>query len=195
MHPTKTTPARSSMPANGPAADAMTPYPFVPAQAGTQDGKFQTLRISRWVPACAAMSGILLLVLALGAPAFAAPKGVTIEQPWIRLIIKARPAAGYFTLRNNGDKPVELTGAQSSACGMVMLHQSKEENGVEKMLPVKSLTVQPHGTVSFAPGGYHLMCMKPQGSMAIGKSVPMTLKFAGGDSITAQFPVKGPGGK
>ena len=76
---------------------------------------------------------------------------------------------------------------------MVMLHQSKEENGVEKMLPVKRLTVQPHGTVSFSPGGYHLMCMQPQ--MAIGQSVPMTLKFSGGDTLTAQFPVKGPGGK
>ena len=95
-------------------------------------------------------------------PASAAPKGVTIEKPWIRLIIKARPAAGYFTLHNDSDKAVTLTGASSSACGLVMLHQWKEENGVEKMLPVKSITVQPHGTLTFAPGGYHLMCMKPQ---------------------------------
>ncbi len=81
----------------------------------------------------------LLLALSLTAPALAAPKGVTIEHPWMRMIIKARPAAGYFTLRNNSDKPVVLTGASSSACGMAMLHQSKEENGVEKMLPVKSV--------------------------------------------------------
>ena len=141
-----------------------------------------------------AASAAVLLALALSAPAFAAPKGVTIEKPWIRLIIKARPAAGYFTLHNNGDKAVVLTGASSSGCGMAMLHQSKEVNGVEKMLPVKSVTVKPHGTLSFAPGGYHVMCMKPQSSMVIGKSVPMTLKFAGGETLTAQFPVKGPGG-
>ena len=140
----------------------------------------------------AVSAGILLAVL-LGAPALAAPKGVSIEKPWIRLIIKARPAAGYFTLHNNGDKPVTLTGASSSACGMAMLHQSKEVNGVEKMLPVKSVTVKPHGTLKFQPGSYHVMCMKPK--MALGQSVPMTLKFADGDSITAQFPVKGPGGK
>ncbi|MGH6727187.1 MAG: copper chaperone PCu(A)C [Pseudolabrys sp.] len=125
--------------------------------------------------------------------AFAAPAGVSVDKPWIRLIIKQRPAAGYFTLKNDGNAPVELNGASSTACGMVMLHQSKEENGVEKMLPVKSLTVPAHGSVSFAPGGYHLMCMKPQ--MQIGDQVPMTLKFAGGESITAQFPVKGVGGK
>ena len=120
MKPNKTTRARSSTPANGPA-----------------------------------VSAALLLALSLTAPALAAPKGVTIEQPWMRMIIKARPAAGYFTLHNNSDKPVVLTGASSSACGMVMLHQSKEENGVEKMLPVKSVTVQPHGTLKFEPGSYH----------------------------------------
>jgi copper(I)-binding protein len=127
--------------------------------------------------------------------ALAAATGVTIEKPWIRLIIKARPAAGYFTLKNDGNAPIELTGAASTACGMVMLHQSKEVNGVEKMLPVKSVTVPAHGSLSFAPGGYHLMCTQPQSSMQIGHSVPMTLKFAGGGSITAQFPVKGAGGQ
>ncbi len=160
MQTNKTTPARSSMPAAGPAVSAAL---------------------------------LLALALALATPALAAPQGVTVEHPWMRLIIKARPAAGYFTLHNESDKPVTLTGAASSACGMAMLHQSKEVNGVEKMLPVKSVTVQPHGTLMFEPGSYHVMCMKP--NMAIGQSVPVTLKFAGGDSITAQFPVKGVGGK
>ncbi|MEJ2373964.1 MAG: copper chaperone PCu(A)C [Pseudolabrys sp.] len=135
----------------------------------------------------------MLLALALSAPAFAAPKGVTVEKPWIRLIIKARPAAGYFTLRNGGDKPVTLVGAQAKACGMTMLHQSKQVNGVAKMVHIKSVTVKPHGTLKFEPGSYHIMCMKPQ--MARGDSVPVTLKFADGDTLTAQFPVKGPGGK
>jgi len=136
-----------------------------------------------------------LLIVLLGASAVLAAGSVIVEKPWIRFIIKARPAAGYFTLRNDTDAPVQLTGASSSACGMVMLHQSKEENGVEKMLPVKSVTVPAHGTATFQPGGYHLMCMKPQSSMALGKSVPVTLKFADGKTLTAPFPVKGPSGK
>jgi periplasmic copper chaperone A len=140
------------------------------------------------------MSGVFLLALLPAVTAHAAG-GLTIEKPWMRLIIKARPAAGYFTLKNGTDKPVALTGAASSACGMMMLHRSVEENGVEKMLSVMSLTVPAHGSVSFAPGGYHIMCMKPQASMERGKSVPVTLKFADGSSLTAQFPVKGPGDK
>jgi hypothetical protein len=109
-------------------------------------------------------------------------------------IIKSRPAAGYFTLRNNADTAVELTSASSTGCGMVMLHQSREVNGVEEMLPVKAITVPARGTVSFAPGGYHLMCMQPQDSLAVGQKVPVTLKFADGKAVAADFPVKGPGG-
>jgi copper(I)-binding protein len=125
----------------------------------------------------------------------ASAAGVTIEKPWMRLIIKARPAGGYFTLHNDTDKAVTLTGASSSACGAVMLHQSKRENGIEKMLPVKSIAVAPHGTLKFAPGGYHLMCMKPQATMVRGESVPVVLKFADGQTVSANFPVKGPGDK
>ena len=121
--------------------------------------------------------------------------GVSIDKPWMRFIIQATPAAGYFTLKNDGDSAVELTGASSSGCGMVMLHETRQVNGVEQMLMVKSVKVPAHGTFSFEPGGYHLMCMQPQRSMKIGASVPVTLNFADGKSLTAQFPVKGPGGK
>ena len=136
----------------------------------------------------AALAGALLT--AAGSAAHAA--GVTIEKPWMRFIIKARPAAGYFTLHNGTNKAVSLTGASSSACGMTMLHQTKEENGVAKMLPVKSVAVPVGGKLTFRPGGYHIMCMKPK--MKIGDSVPVTLKFADGKTLTAKFAVTGPGG-
>jgi periplasmic copper chaperone A len=111
----------------------------------------------------------------------------------MRFIIKARPAGGFFTVKNDTDRAVELTGASSPACGSMMLHQTEEENGVEKMLPVKSVTVPPHGTLSFHPGGYHIMCMMPQPSMVVGTNVPVTLKFADGQTVIAQFRVTGPG--
>jgi periplasmic copper chaperone A len=136
-----------------------------------------------------------LLTLPLASAAAPAADGISVEKPWMRLIIKARPAAGYFTLKNDTDSTVTLTGASSIACGMLMLHQSKQENGIDKMLPVKSVAVPAHGTLKFAPGGYHLMCMSPQGTMAIGHTVQVILKFAGGKSVTADFPVKGPSGK
>ncbi|MGH6671173.1 MAG: copper chaperone PCu(A)C [Xanthobacteraceae bacterium] len=120
-----------------------------------------------------------------------AASGVSVQKPWMRFIIKSRPAAGYFTLENHTGSALELTGASSSACGMVMLHRSEEVNGVESMQPVKSISVPAHGSVSFAPGGYHLMCMSPKSAISVGAAVPVTLKFADGKTITAQFPIKG----
>jgi hypothetical protein len=134
-------------------------------------------------------------MLGLAAMPAVAAGNVSVEKPWLRFIIKARPAAGYFTLKNDDDKPVDLVSASSPACGMLMLHQSKQENGVETMRPVKSVTVPAHGTVSFAPGGYHLMCMEPQPSMQAGSNAMVTLKFADGQALTQPFPVKGPGGQ
>jgi copper(I)-binding protein len=141
---------------------------------------------------------VTLAVAALAALMFGnamAAAGVTVEKPWMRFIIKARPAGGFFTLHNGTPKKIELTGASSTACGKVMLHQTKTVNGIEKMLPVKSVAVPAHGTIKFQPGSYHLMCMKPKDAMVVGHEVPVTLTFAGGSAVTVPFPVKGVGGK
>jgi copper(I)-binding protein len=148
-------------------------------------------RRPRWIALCVVASACL----AVGTAASKAASGVTVEKPWMRFIIKARPAGGFFTLHNDTSKKIELTGASSTACGMIMLHQTKKENGIEKMLPVKSVTMPAHGTIKFQPGSYHLMCIKPKDTMIVGHEVPVTLKFAGGGAVTVQFPVKGVGAK
>jgi hypothetical protein len=128
-------------------------------------------------------------------PAAADEANLTLSDGYIRTIIPARPAAGYFTLTNNGDAVVSLVGAASPGCGSVMLHQSRSQNGVETMVPVASVDVPPHGSVSFAPGGYHLMCMAPAATLKPGASVPMTLRFADGGTLTGDFPVRGATGQ
>jgi copper(I)-binding protein len=138
---------------------------------------------------------VLIFACGIGVSAAAAASSITIEKPWMRFIIRARPAAGYFILRNNGEKPVKLTGASSPACGTLMLHQSQEKSGMDHMTHVKGVSVPAHGSVEFAPGGYHLMCMSPGKAMKVGANVQVTLKFADGATTIASFPVKGPGGK
>jgi hypothetical protein len=113
----------------------------------------------------------------------------------MRTIIPSRPAAGYFTLLNDTDKAQVLVGASSPACGMLMMHKSVNENGVEKMLMENSISVPAHGSLSFSPGGYHLMCMSPTKAVTVGLSVPVTLKFGDGTALIASFPVRGAGGE
>ncbi len=121
----------------------------------------------------------------------AAEGGVTLTHGWLRLIVHARPVAGYFALDNATDQPKTLTGASSPACGQLMLHQSLHQSGQERMIMIKQVTLPPHGSLSFTPGGYHLMCMQPASTMKVGDQVPVTLHFADGATLTANFLVKG----
>lgn len=134
-----------------------------------------------------------IVLAALSAPAYAAD--VTITDGWFRALPAGLPAGGYFTLTNNGNTEIALTGAKVAACGMVMLHQSVESGGMGRMVHVDKVSVPAHGSVSFKPGGYHIMCMKPKPAMKIGATVPVTLVFEGGATATADFAVKSATGK
>ncbi len=73
-----------------------------------------------------------------------------------------------------------------------MLHQSLHDGGQERMIMVNQVTVPAHGSLRFTPGDYHLMCMQPAPAMKVGGQVPVTLHFADGNALTAEFSVKGP---
>jgi hypothetical protein len=141
-----------------------------------------------------ALTAVFLCALAgaflAGADAHAAEQGLRLSGPWIRLVMPARPAAGYFTLSNETDKALALVGAASPACGTLMLHESLSENGQEQMVMVKSVPIPAHGNVKFAPGGYHLMCMSPSKDVTPGHSIPVTLRFGDNGTLTADFPVR-----
>jgi copper(I)-binding protein len=124
-------------------------------------------------------------------PGFAGAAGpdVVISHGWMRYLLPSLPAAGYMTVENNGDADVVIAGAASPACGMLMLHKSQDDSGMAMMMDVPSVTVPAHGSVNFAPGGYHLMCMSPV--MKVGDKVAVTLTLQGGGSIATTVPVYG----
>lgn len=135
---------------------------------------------------------LLLSVLFATLPAHAA--GFRLDDAWVRALPGGAPAGGYFLLRNDGTKAVELTAASSPAFGQVMLHQSVQSGGVARMRDVHAVTVPAGGAVNFTPGGYHLMLMAPARKIVRGEKIPVTLKFADGRAVTAQFEVRGPDG-
>ncbi len=147
-------------------------------------------RLGRCFTIAAAASCLLAV-----SPANAAATDLTVSGAWIRTTVPGRPAAGYFTLRNKGDTARALVAANSPACKKLMLHRSVNKNGTDRMIMVHSVKIPAHGSVTFAPGGYHLMCMSPSADVAPGRSVAVTLRFGDGTSMTRQFKVYGPAGK
>ncbi|HET7335252.1 MAG TPA: copper chaperone PCu(A)C [Rhizomicrobium sp.] len=139
----------------------------------------------------AALSAAILCLMA--SPALAA--NVTVSEPWFRALPAGLPAGGYFVLHNSGNKDIVLTGVSSPACGSAMLHQSKNESGMQHMLHVDKLTVRAHGKITFAPGGYHVMCMKPTDAMKPGRKVVVTFEFSDGTKAAVPFRVFGAKGR
>ena len=82
--------------------------------------------------------------------------GVSIDDAWIR---EARPgsdvAAGYCSITNTTAVSVTIVGFTGS--GRVEMHETETADGVSRMRPLERLTVAPGQTVTFAPGGKHLM--------------------------------------
>jgi copper(I)-binding protein len=134
-----------------------------------------------------------LAILACSVPAQAAP--IAVGNAWFRWLPAHLPAGGYFELRNGRAKPVTLTAADSPDCGALMLHKSERKNGVDTMSDLSAIDIPAGGTLKFAPGGYHLMCMDPGPVMKPGANVSVRLHFADGTLVSAKFPVRNASGR
>ena len=141
----------------------------------------------RWLSSSAVLLGVLL-----AAPAVAAAEpGLSVSDAWMRVVLPSRPAAGYFILSNTSAKDRTLVGAETPACGELMLHRSVHEGGQDRMEMVSRVPIPAHGTVKFAPGGNHLMCQSPTADIAPGHAITVTLRFADGGTLDAVFAVRG----
>jgi len=128
-------------------------------------------------------------------PATAAEPAVTVQDAWIRALPGSVPSGGYFTARNDGKSMETIVGAQSPACGMLMLHQSENKGGMSSMHEVAGVDIAPGAILRFEPGSYHLMCMGAKPAIKPGASVPVTLIFKSGAKLTANFAVRSAAGK
>ena len=117
----------------------------------------------------------------------AASLNMAVSQPYLRLIPGGVPAAGYFNFTNYASAPLVLTGAQSFDCGQIMMHKSTTEGGMARMEDVPALSIARGQRIAFAPGGYHLMCMRPSAALKVGGTTKIRLLFAGGASSEITF--------
>lgn len=120
----------------------------------------------------------------------AVSRSLQVSACWIRAIPAPAPSAGYFVVKNAGDKDVSLQSAGSASYGMVMLHQTTHQDGMSRMSEAHDIVIPAHGELEFKPGGYHAMLEKPQTAPAVGSEVPIDFLFSTGEKATAQCEVK-----
>jgi copper(I)-binding protein len=141
----------------------------------------------------AALSCTLALSFGFTTAALAAgANAISVKDAWVRWLPNNLPAAGYVTLVNASDKPVDLVDISSNDYGGAMLHQTVSNGSTQKMVMVDKLTVPAHGQVAIAPGGYHVMLEDAKHKVAPGDTVHLTLKFSDGETLDTPFAVKSP---
>ncbi|MBM1143544.1 copper chaperone PCu(A)C [Alcanivorax sp. ZXX171] len=135
------------------------------------------------------VAGAGLLALAAGATA---ADDLVVENAWLRAVPPVSPTmAGYFDLRNKGDRSVKLEGAEAEFAGMAMLHGTETtDDGQRRMVHLGTIRLDPGDRVSFKPGGKHLMLMKLSDVPRAGETVEVCLTFSNHDDVCTDFQVR-----
>jgi hypothetical protein len=96
----------------------------------------------------------------------------------------------YLTITNKGGTADRLTGARADIAQATELHQTVIQNGVAQMQPVQGIDIPVHGTVTFKPGGYHVMLIGLAHTLKAGDTFPVTLTFARSGAIAIMATVR-----
>ena len=124
-------------------------------------------------------------------PAASEEAGVSVRDAWIR---EAPPGvgvmAGYMELRNNTSGPQILVAASSSGFESVMFHRTIIKDGIAGMVHAPQVELTANASLIFAPGGYHLMLVKPKRTLRAGDPVVINLEFRGGLVLPVAFKVR-----
>jgi len=91
-------------------------------------------------------------------------------------------AALYFEVRTRG--PRVLVGVESPVATSAGLHRSSMEGGMMTMTPVDRIPLSPDRVTRLEPGGLHVMLEGLVRDITPGETVPVTLKFQGGETAT-----------
>lgn len=99
-------------------------------------------------------------------------------------------SALYMTLVNRGDTPQKLVAVRTPVARAAELHETRIENHIARMLPVKAIEIPPRGRVQLAPGGLHAMLIGLTRDLKPGDRFPVTLVLDGGAEVPIEAVVQ-----
>lgn len=108
--------------------------------------------------------------------------------------VAGRPGVAYFNLSNGSGPARKLAGVHVDGVGRTEMHETKLENGISKMGQVNEVALEPGKTLSFAPGGYHVMLFDLDPALKAGGTTEVTLTLDNGDKISAKASIRSVGG-
>lgn len=127
---------------------------------------------------------------------------IELTDLWSRATPPNAPTAGgYLTITNTGDQADRLVSVASPEAATGEIHAMKVADGVMTMRVIDDgVEIPAGGSVTLAPGGFHLMFIDLKAPLAEGGEMPVTLTFQKAGSVDTFLDVmaigaRGPGAK
>ena len=116
---------------------------------------------------------------------------VEIDGAYARASIPNVPnSAAFFVIKNNSDKDIAITGANSDIAEKNELHTHIKENKMMKMMKIEKLVVPAKSSLELKSGGDHVMLMGLKKELKAGDEMSLELSFSDGDKKSIKVPVK-----
>ena len=116
---------------------------------------------------------------------------VEIEGAYARVSIPNVPnSAAFFVIKNNSDKDIAITSANSDIAEKNELHTHIKENEMMKMIKIEKLVVPAKSSLELKSGGDHVMLMGLKKELKAGDEISLELSFSDGDKKSIKVPVK-----
>ena len=116
---------------------------------------------------------------------------VKIEGAYARASIPNVPnSAAFFVIKNNSDKDIAITSANSDIAEKNELHTHIKENKMMKMMKIEKLVVPAKSSLELKSGGDHVMLIGLKKELKAGDEISLELSFSDGDKKSIKVPVK-----
>nr|WP_321434827.1 copper chaperone PCu(A)C [uncultured Campylobacter sp.] len=116
---------------------------------------------------------------------------IEIEGAYARASIPNVPnSAAFFVIKNNSDKDIAITSANSDIAEKNELHTHIKENKMMKMMKIEKLVVPAKSSLELKSGGDHVMLIGLKKELKAGDEISLELSFSDGDKKSIKVPVK-----
>ncbi len=113
------------------------------------------------------------------------------EQAYLRAMPPGQQVtAAFLKLVNNSDQACKVTGGSSPVAKDVQIHEHRHSDGMMKMRPLPSVTVEAGQSLIFEPGQLHLMLFGIETPLTPGNKQELTLATENCGSLKIQLEVR-----
>ncbi|MEZ5552716.1 MAG: copper chaperone PCu(A)C [Pseudomonadales bacterium] len=124
-------------------------------------------------------------LLAWSVSATAGPNDLHFDNARIRALIPGQDkTVGYFEVRNEGRQDVELVAVNAASARAAEFHTVVRDGDIMRMRRLEQVIVPAGGTLSFVPGGNHLMLF---GVTSLTEQNPVTFTTHTGEEVVLSF--------